>query len=191
MLCIDQRFRRWTTTSGIAAGPLALLPPLRSFRRAFIYFPDTDSVSLLNPLSYRLSVPCTYKGNGEFFAKLMLTDKQARFVKYLLGKKGYYSEDWAWLGSYTIKAAGKLIDKLLNDGPGSAAFIATLPPPVEKRRKQAWLPLPDSEPLPLPPDLPPELAEFKRWAREVFARGELTMQQLCELHDGRFGKPVI
>ena len=120
----------------------------------------------------------------------MPTDKQARYIKHLLGKRhGYYSEEWGWLQGYSIKGAGKLIDKLLKDEPGSAAFIATLPPPTEKPRRQAWLPLPDPEPLPLPPDLPPELAEFKRWARGVFQRGEMTMHQLGLLQDERFGSP--
>ena len=126
----------------------------------------------------------------------MPTDKQAKFIKHLLGRRSYYSEDWGWLGGYSIKQAGKLIDKLLKPeqwGEWCADFISKLPEPKEKPRKQAWLPLPDPEPMPmpLPSDLPPEVAEFKRWARDVFQRGELTMTQLCELYDARFGKLTV
>ena len=123
-----------------------------------------------------------------------MTDKQARYIKHLLGKRqGYYSEDWGWMGSYSVKQAGKLIDKLLHPeqwGEWVADFISKLPPPAEKPRRQAFLPLPDPEPLPLPADLPPEQAEFKRWAREAFQHGE-SFQRLCVLHDEKFGKPVV
>lgn len=119
-------------------------------------------------------------------------------MKLLLSKKGYHSEDWGWLEAYGKKQASKLIDKLLNDNEWSAEFIFGLPAPVERKRRQAFLPLPEPEPMltPLPARLPISLgdvalpnerARFKRWARNVFERGEQTIDQLGRLFDARFG----
>jgi hypothetical protein len=122
----------------------------------------------------------------------MPTEKQSRFIKHLLGKKGYYSENWCWLELYSIKEAGRLIDKLLKEkwGEWCREFIANLPAPVEKRRRQTELPLPPPEPLPPDdPSIPPEVTEFKRWASGVYQRGEQNIAQLSALYDEKFGNP--
>ena len=122
----------------------------------------------------------------------MLTEKQANYIKYLLGRKGYHSEDYGWLNRYSKREAGKLIDKLLKDEwrQWAVEFIMSLPPPTEKRKRQAFLPLPEPEPMPLDDAaVPDERREFKRWGREVYQKGELTFTQLGELYDSRFGSP--
>jgi hypothetical protein len=99
-----------------------------------------------------------------------ITERQAKFLRSLLKQVEHpRSVDVDFLSA---KEASRLISQLLGE-----------------RRAQAKPP----EPPPPPDDLsiPPELILFKRWAREVFQRGELTMKQLCALQDERFGKPVI
>jgi hypothetical protein len=120
-----------------------------------------------------------------------MTEKQTKFVQHLLRKRGYRSDDWSWLRIYSVKAASKLIDMLLKDEAATQEFMTRLPAPVERPR-QALLPLPQPEPKPLPldaPQIPPEQTEFKKWAREVYARGEQTIAQLGVLFDARFGNP--
>ena len=123
----------------------------------------------------------------------MPTRPQTKFVKHLLGRKGYYSDDWKWLAIYSVKEAGKLIDKLVHEDRWSEwleDFVSKLPPPTEKPRRQGWLNLPSPEPMLLDEaTVPDALTQFKCWARQAYARGELTIEQLCELHDVRFGSP--
>ena len=100
-----------------------------------------------------------------------ITDKQAKFLRSLLQQAGR-STDVDHLSRWQ---ACQMISELL------AKMNAK--PPFE-RRLQAELPLSQAPP---PEKISPELVEFKRWAREVYHRGELTIQQLCELQDARFG----
>lgn len=118
-----------------------------------------------------------------------MTEKQAKFVKYLLGKRGYRTEDWSWLSVYSVKSTIKMIDMLLKGGIAADEFVHRLPAPVVRPR-QAHLPLPPPRPREIPQaEVPPELTEFKRWAREIYQRGEQTIQQLAALQEARFGNP--
>ncbi len=121
----------------------------------------------------------------------MPSEKQLSFIRYLLAKGYYRTSDWSWLHLYSRKQASALIDNLLNNSPHwREEFIRGLPEPVAKLR-QSEIPMPPPKPLePEDPQIPPEVTEFKRWATEVYQRGEQTITQLGVLYDARFGNPL-
>ena len=115
----------------------------------------------------------------------MLTEKQKKFILHLLKQSGY-AEPTDWVALLSKKAAHQMIEQLLREK--EAARLERI---EEKKRYQAQLALPPPEPLAADdPLIPPELVEFKRWAREVYERGEQTILQLIALREERFGKPV-
>ena len=99
-----------------------------------------------------------------------ITEKQAKFLRSLLQQAGRTAD----VDRLSRWEACKLISQLVDERNARG------------QSKQAELALPLLPPL-VDPEILPELAEFKRWAREIYQRGELTIHQLGELQDARFG----
>lgn len=105
------------------------------------------------------------------------SEKQIKYLRFLVGKAGSEPPDWETL---TKGQAHQLISQLKEEMEAHEA-------PRVLRQTELSLP-----PEPLPPDdpsIPPEVIEFKRWATEVYRRGEQNIAQLSALFDEKFGNP--
>ena len=118
----------------------------------------------------------------------MLTDKQKKFILYLLRQSGY-AESTDWVACLSKKAAGRKIEELL--AAKQAAKIAWA---EEKKRYQAQLALPPPDPIPFDdPLIPPEIREFKRWARNEYQNGQSILHRrfIASVSEIRFNRVTI